>query len=48
MKIKSAGHVPCRVDRGNTYTILAGTPEKGRPLSRLRLGLEDTIKMDLE
>jgi len=42
------GHVASMGDRRGVYRVLVGTPERKRPLGRLRRRWEDNIKMDLQ
>jgi hypothetical protein len=43
-----AGHVAHLGERRGIYRVLVGKLEGKRPLGRLRLRREDTIKMDLQ
>jgi hypothetical protein len=42
-----AGHVACTGKMKNTYKILAGKPERKRPLGRPQRRWEDNIRMDV-
>jgi hypothetical protein len=42
-----AGHVARMGEGRGVYTVLAGRPERKRPLGRLRCRWEDNIKLDL-
>jgi hypothetical protein len=46
-RMRWAGHVACRREVRDAYTILVGRPEGRRPLGRPRRRWEDNIKMDL-
>jgi len=41
-------HVACMWDRRGVFRVLAGKPERKRPLMRPRLTWEDNIQMDLQ
>jgi hypothetical protein len=45
-RMRWAGHV-ARMEKRNVYRILAGKPERNRPLGRPRHKSVDNIKMDL-
>jgi hypothetical protein len=46
-RIRWAGHVARMGEKRNVYRILAGKPERKRPLGRQRRRWVDNIKMDL-
>jgi hypothetical protein len=46
-RIRWARNIACMEEMGNAYGILAGKPERIRPLSIPRHKWEDNIKMDL-
>jgi hypothetical protein len=43
-----AEHVTCIEEGRGIYRVLVGKPEGKRPLGRLRLRWEDSIRMDLQ
>jgi hypothetical protein len=46
-RMRLTGHVARMGERRNVYRILAGKPERKRPLGRPRRGWVDNIKIDL-
>jgi hypothetical protein len=46
-RMRWAGHVERMLEVSGAYNILAGRPERRRPLGRPRRRWEDNIKMDL-
>jgi hypothetical protein len=46
-RMRWAGHVACKGEGRNVYTVLVGKPEGKRQLGRPRHRWEDGIKMDL-
>jgi hypothetical protein len=47
-RIRWAGHVTCPGDMRNGFRILAGKPERKRPLGRQRNRYEVNIKINLK
>jgi hypothetical protein len=46
--MRGTKHLGCMETMTNMYKILAGKPDRKRPLKRPRHGWEDNIKMDLK